>query len=159
MYRELAYPIHSRFESRLSPGQQVPNSIDGVFRREKALRREYRTNQEAASFEPSKHDRGECFLTVTAEQCKEAVKGVVPANTKNTNEWAMRNLATWMTERNRSHPDDPVPNDLLTCSGKGYKCLMQVAVLLCAGDAKRKRRLLSSKHTSSTSSSVPVYLS
>lgn len=44
-----------------------------------------------------KHDCGERFLTVTAEQCKEAEKGVIPANTKNSNEWAMRNLAAWMT--------------------------------------------------------------
>ncbi len=64
-----------------------------------------------------KHNRGKRFLTVTAEQSKDAAKGVVPANTKNSNEWAMRNLAAWMTDRNQSHPGDPVPNDLLTCSG------------------------------------------
>lgn len=42
-----------------------------------------------------KHDRGEHFLTLTAEQCKEAAKGVVPTNTKTSNKWAMRNLAVW----------------------------------------------------------------
>ncbi len=31
----------------------------------------------------------ERLSTVTAEQAKDIAKGVVPANTKNTNEWAM----------------------------------------------------------------------
>jgi len=44
----------------------------------------------------------------------------------------MRNLTVWMTEHNRSHPDDPILNDLFTCSGMDasvlYKwlcCLLQ----------------------------------
>ena len=46
----------------------------------------------------------------------------------------MRNLAAWMTECNRSHPDDPIPNDLLTYSG------MDASVLCKYGAASRRRR-------------------
>ena len=51
---------------------------------------------------------------VTTEDLAVAAKGVVPVNTKNSTEWALRNLNNWMEDRNRKVPGDKVPRDLLS---------------------------------------------
>ena len=48
--------------------------------------------------------------------------GVVPTNTKLSNEWAMRNLNAWMKNRNKVAPDNPVPADLLSCGDASVLC-------------------------------------
>lgn len=58
----------------------------------------------------------------STDEFKEAAKGVIPNNTKSSNEWAMRNLAAWSENRNSILPDDPVPKDLLSCTGAAVVC-------------------------------------
>ena len=50
-----------------------------------------------------------------------AAKGVVPLNTKVTNEWALRNLRSWMETRNNNCAEK-VPNDILSCDDAEVVC-------------------------------------
>ena len=52
---------------------------------------------------------------VTAEKLHEAAEGVVLDNTKKTNAWAVNTFTAWSKERNKLIPEDPVPEDLLSC--------------------------------------------
>ena len=58
---------------------------------------------------------------VTEEEQTVAAKGVVPLNTKITNDWAMKNLRQWMEHRNNSG-DEKVPDDLLCCKDAERVC-------------------------------------
>ena len=49
---------------------------------------------------------------VTAEELSESAKGVVPINTRNFTEWALRNFRPWRENRNKSVLEDHVPEDL-----------------------------------------------
>ena len=59
---------------------------------------------------------------VTSPERRDAAKGVVPTNTKLSNEWAMRNMRAWMKNRNELSPNDPVPADLLSCADASVLC-------------------------------------
>ena len=48
-------------------------------------------------------------MSVTCEEIKEAAKGVVPANTKSSNKWALKNLCAWISNRNSCMSDEAVP--------------------------------------------------
>ena len=61
-------------------------------------------------------------VPVTEEEAKLAAKGVTPINTTVANEWAVRNFVAWMKNRNSLTPNDPVPEDLLSCSNKIVLC-------------------------------------
>jgi hypothetical protein len=61
------------------------------------------------------------FGSVSEEESLLAAKGVVPLNTKVTNEWALRNLRTWMETRNNNCAEK-VPNDLLSCDDAEVVC-------------------------------------
>ena len=52
---------------------------------------------------------------VTSEKLCDAAKGVVHDNTKKNNAWAVKTFTAWREERNKLIPDDPVPEDLLSC--------------------------------------------
>ena len=60
------------------------------------------------------------FSLMTDEEAWTASKGVVPANTKSTNKWALKNLEEWMEMRKKS--DEPVPDDLLSCCDAHVVC-------------------------------------
>ena len=57
----------------------------------------------------------ERFLSGTCEEIKEAAKGVVPANTKSSNKWALKNLCAWISDHNARMSDEAVPADLFAC--------------------------------------------
>ena len=66
---------------------------------------------------------GQCFASpVKEEEYIEVGKGVVPANTKQCNEWAAQTFEAWMKERNVKKPEDPIPEDLLHCTDAGVVC-------------------------------------
>ena len=46
----------------------------------------------------------------------------MPLNTRNSNDWALKNLRNWMEFRNKEHPDDLVPEDLLSCADAPTVC-------------------------------------
>ncbi len=52
---------------------------------------------------------------VTSEILCEAAKGVVPNNTKINNAWAVKTFTICREERNKRIPENPVPEDLLSC--------------------------------------------
>lgn len=62
------------------------------------------------------------FSTVSNTEQELAAKGVIPDNTKHSNEWALRNLTAWMSFRNAAKPLDPVPTDLLSCQDAAVLC-------------------------------------
>ena len=64
----------------------------------------------------------ERFSSVTCEEIKEAAKGVMPANTKSSNEWALKNLRAWISDRNTRMSDEAVPADLLACEDADILC-------------------------------------
>ena len=49
-------------------------------------------------------------------------KGVVPANTKGSNEWALKNLHAWVSDCNARMSDEAVPDDLLACEDADTLC-------------------------------------
>lgn len=49
---------------------------------------------------------------VKESEYNEAAKGVVPTNTKQCNEWALRDFRVWATQRN-TEPGDSVPSNNL----------------------------------------------
>ena len=51
---------------------------------------------------------------LTSKEIKEANR-VVPANTKSSNERALKNLCAWISDRNARMSDEAVPADLLAC--------------------------------------------
>ena len=59
---------------------------------------------------------------ISPRSVKKAAKGVVPENTKLSNNWAVRNLMAWVLFRNSTCPEDPVPEDLLSCSDADIIC-------------------------------------
>ena len=65
-------------------------------------------------------------------------RGVVIQNTCNcySNEWALKNLRNWMEFRNKEHPDDLVPKDLLSGADVSLYVLSGCADL-CRRHAKR----------------------
>ena len=70
-----------------------------------------------------KKSSSECFSEpVTSPQRQNAAMGVVPTNTKLSNEWAMRNLNAWMKNWNEVAPDNPVPADVLSCGDASVLC-------------------------------------
>ena len=58
---------------------------------------------------------------VTEEQQSIAAKGVVPANAKVANDWALRNLWQWM-DHCRHCGEEQVPDDLLLCKDADLVC-------------------------------------
>ena len=79
--------------------------------------------KQRSSLSLKKKTGGERFSKpVTSPQRRDAAKGVVPTNTKLSNEWALRNVNAWMKNRNSISPSDPVPSDLLSCSDAGTLC-------------------------------------
>ena len=66
------------------------------------------------SLKNKKLSPSKCFGSVSEEESLSAAKGIVPVNTKATNEWALRNLRSWMETRNNNCVET-VPNDLLSC--------------------------------------------
>ena len=69
-----------------------------------------------------KKNSGHFSNTVNSEQLWEAAKGVILTNTKMSNEWALRNVHSWMENRNMLVPNDPVPGDLLSCADASVLC-------------------------------------
>lgn len=59
---------------------------------------------------------------VTDKELEDAAKGVIPTNTKCANDWALRNLRAWTENRNLLLPEDPVPDDLLSCTDASVLC-------------------------------------
>ena len=43
-------------------------------------------------------------------------KGMVPVNTDRNTKWALSNFFAWKEARNQKYPENPVPEDLFTCS-------------------------------------------
>ena len=64
----------------------------------------------------------ECFSSVTCEEIKEVAKGVVPANTKSSNEWALKILRAWISDCNTRMSDEAVPADRLACEDADILC-------------------------------------
>ena len=64
----------------------------------------------------------ERFSSVMCEEIKEVAKGVVPANTKSSNEWALKNLRAWISDRNTRMSDEAVPADLFACEDADILC-------------------------------------
>ena len=65
---------------------------------------------------------GDRFSLIHSPQRKEAAKGVVPVNTKQANEWFLRNLRSWIEFHNAAHPDEPVPANLLSLNDAKQLC-------------------------------------
>ena len=59
---------------------------------------------------------------VDDQELAEAAKGVTPLNTKQCNDWALRNLSSWIASRNEANPSSPVPEDLLSCTDASIVC-------------------------------------
>ena len=64
----------------------------------------------------------EHVLSVMCEEIKEGAKGVVPANTKSSNNWALKNLCAWISDRNTRMSDEAVPADLFACEDADILC-------------------------------------
>ena len=60
------------------------------------------------------------FSLVNDEESSLACQGVVPSNTKNSNDWPMRNLREWIQVR--AGTDEPVPEALLSCPDATIVC-------------------------------------
>ena len=45
-----------------------------------------------------------------------AAKGVVPDNTKRCNYWAEKNFSDWAKSRREKVPQEPIPDNLLSCN-------------------------------------------
>ena len=61
--------------------------------------------------------------TVNKEELISAVKGIMPLNTKFSNEWALCNLHAWMeNHKGDSKGDGKVPEDLLYCKNASVVC-------------------------------------
>ena len=88
-----------------------------------------------------------CFSSVTCEEVKEAAKGVVPANTKSSNEWALKNLRAWVSYRNARMSDEAVPDDLLVCEDADILCTWMCCFVqeMCA----RRTERTTHKHSAS----------
>ena len=56
------------------------------------------------------------FKFAKEEELSQFTKGLVPQNTSKSTKWALNNFEAWMKSRNLSCPDNPVPEDILTCS-------------------------------------------
>ena len=52
----------------------------------------------------------------------EAAKGVVPTNTKHCNKWAVGTFNSWLVERNKRLPSEPVPEDILKSNDATLIC-------------------------------------
>ena len=61
------------------------------------------------------------FATVSNEEVKAAANGVVPENTKCSNDWAVRNLGAWISDHNK-RSGDGVPINLLECNDPAVLC-------------------------------------
>ncbi len=48
------------------------------------------------------------------KKLSELAKGLIPPDTNRSTHWALRTYDSWKTARNRLHPQDQVPEDLLT---------------------------------------------
>ena len=59
---------------------------------------------------------------MTKETYNEAGKGMVPANTKQCNSWALRTFHAWAAEQNKRVSSDYVPSNILTCNDAGVVC-------------------------------------
>ena len=46
----------------------------------------------------------------------------MPANTKSSNKWALKNLRAWVSDRNARMSDEAVPDDLLACEDADILC-------------------------------------
>ena len=62
------------------------------------------------------------FGKVSNSELQEATKGVLPANTKKANTWAIKNFTEWKQARDTDHPDDTVPEKLLCLSDTETVC-------------------------------------
>ena len=56
------------------------------------------------------------FKFAKEEELSQFAKGLVPQNTTKSTKWALNNFEAWMKSRNLSCPDNPVPENILTCS-------------------------------------------
>ena len=59
---------------------------------------------------------------VSQEEIEIAAQGVVPDNTKCNNEWAANNFAEWAKARTQKSPEEPVPDNLLSCLDEKLLC-------------------------------------
>ena len=46
----------------------------------------------------------------------ELSKGLIPKNTAKNTKWALNSFEEWKNARNKKFPEDPVPEDLFTCT-------------------------------------------
>ena len=59
---------------------------------------------------------------VKESEYSEAVKGVIPANTKKCTNWAVRVFESWINECSVRKPEDPIPENILQCHDKAIVC-------------------------------------
>lgn len=55
--------------------------------------------------------------------------GVVPNNTLQANQWALRNFNLWADTRNNKYDEDPVPSNLLACHDPTIVCKWRTPVM------------------------------
>ena len=67
----------------------------------------------SSTLEPS-HERFSTF--VNDDELAVLSKGIVPVNTDKNTKWALSNFFAWKEARDKKYPDNPVPEDILTCS-------------------------------------------
>ena len=56
------------------------------------------------------------FDFASDEKLAELAKGHIPVNTSKSTKWALKVFELWSQARNISHTEDPIPEDLLSCS-------------------------------------------
>jgi len=62
------------------------------------------------------------FQVVSSPDHEKAAKGVVPAKTEASSQWALKNFTDWAEHRNLIEPDNPVPRNLLESHDADLVC-------------------------------------
>ena len=94
---------------------------------------------------------------VKESEYSEAVKGVIPANTKKCTNWAVRVFESWINECSVRKPEDPIPENILQCHDKAIVCkYMRYFVLKKQGTLSQMKRSLDSFNTSLDFRTVPL---
>ena len=98
--------------SLLRPLENLPQCDDSAFGLgvSELLGEPPSTKRLKLSLRKAPHDR--FWKPVTAEERSESTKGVVPTNMKSATNWALRSFGQWRENRNKSVPEDPVPENL-----------------------------------------------
>ena len=100
-------------------------SSDGSVKPKKRLKLSLSRTKNKTATAPLKdcsNDLSRFIAPVSSPEREKAAKGVIPANTRASSNWAIRNFNDWASNRSAMTPDDPVPADLLKS---------QDTVLLC----------------------------